>query len=189
MEITTSAQPHPKPIIMYLLDSTKNYENLHKGVYRLFQKKNKVQNIHYAEPEAIQLLTNALKYTQNSQGKMVETNPFRINMMCEGTSPDDGSSQWLEALVDPCFPSTLYTCTHSAATHEYTVCEAGGGGGFGQCRLKSEGKKSVPDKQFCKKTACSSYVQPWLAGLAVGGWWRLAVGGWWSLGAVLKGGP
>ena len=46
-----------------------------------------------------------------------------------------------------------------------------------------EEKKSVPERQFCKKTACSSYVQPWL--VAVGGWrlvaiagWRLAVGGW-----------
>ena len=29
----------------------------------------------------------------------------------------------------------------------------------------------------CKKTACSSYVEPWL--VAIGGW-RLAVGGdWW----------
>ena len=44
------------------------------------------------------------------------------------------------------------------------------------------GKKSVPKRQFCKKTACSSYVPPWLA--AIGGWrlvtiggWRLAVGG------------
>ena len=40
-----------------------------------------------------------------------------------------------------------------------------------------EGKKSVPERQCCTKTACSSYVQPWL--VAVGGWWRLVVGGWW----------
>ena len=50
--------------------------------------------------------------------------------------------------------------------------------------LKRE-KKSVPERQFCKKTVCSSYVQPWLVeigrgGLATGGWWRLvAVGGGW----------
>ena len=44
--------------------------------------------------------------------------------------------------------------------------------------------------QNCKKTACSSYVQPWL--VAIGGWqlavvgdWQLAVsGGWWWLAAV-----
>ena len=53
-----------------------------------------------------------------------------------------------------------------------------------------------------KKTACCSYVQPWLVVIggwrlatggwrlvAVGGWWRLMVDGWWSMGAVLKGGP
>ena len=84
--------------------------------------------------------------------------------------------------------------------------------------LKRE-KKRVPERQFCEKTACSSYVQPWLVAvggwrvvaigswrLATGGWWRLVVvggdgwlviggwcrlvvGGWWSLGAVPKGGP
>ena len=44
---------------------------------------------------------------------------------------------------------------------------------------------------FVKKTACSSYVQPWLVAiggwrLATGGWWRLVVvgGGWWWLVAV-----
>ena len=56
-------------------------------------------------------------------------------------------------------------------------------------------KKSCPLGQFCKKTTCSSYVQPWLVAigcwrlvaisgwqLAVGGgWWRLAVGDWWLL--------
>ena len=51
--------------------------------------------------------------------------------------------------------------------------------------LKRE-KKSVPEWQFCKKTACSSYIQPWLVAiggwqLATGVWWRLVVvgGGWW----------
>ena len=61
-------------------------------------------------------------------------------------------------------------------------------GSVARAVLKGE-KKSVP-KQFCKKTACSSYVQPWL--VAIGGWrlvavgggwrrfgWRLVVGGWW----------
>ena len=45
-----------------------------------------------------------------------------------------------------------------------------------------KGKKSVPERQFCKKTARSSYVQPWL--VAIGGWWRLAVGGGWWLVAI-----
>ena len=45
-------------------------------------------------------------------------------------------------------------------------------------------KKSVPERQFCKKTTCSSYVQPWLVAIsgsrsATGGWWRLVVGDWW----------
>ena len=31
--------------------------------------------------------------------------------------------------------------------------------------------------QFCKKTACNSYVQPSL--VAIGGWWLVAIGGWW----------
>ena len=49
--------------------------------------------------------------------------------------------------------------------------------------LKRE-KKGAPKRQFCKKTAWSSYVQPWLVAigswqLAVGGWWRLVVGDWW----------
>ena len=39
-------------------------------------------------------------------------------------------------------------------------------------------KKSVPEQQFCKKTACSSYVQPWW--VAIGGWW-LVVGDWWLM--------
>ena len=50
-------------------------------------------------------------------------------------------------------------------------------------------KKSVPAPRFPKKTACSSYVQPWL--VAVGGWrlaaiggWQLATGGWWRLVVV-----
>ena len=37
-------------------------------------------------------------------------------------------------------------------------------------------KRTVPERQFCQKTACSSYVQPWLA--AVGGWRLVAFGGW-----------
>ena len=38
----------------------------------------------------------------------------------------------------------------------------------------------VSKRQFCKKTACSSYVQPWLVLVAVGGGWRrLVVGDWW----------
>ena len=44
------------------------------------------------------------------------------------------------------------------------------------------GEGGVPKLQFCKKTTCSSYVEPWL--VAIGGW-RLAVGGgWWQLVAV-----
>ena len=50
-------------------------------------------------------------------------------------------------------------------------------------------KKGVPQHSFPKKTACSSYVQPWL--VSVGGWrlvaiggWQLAAGGWWWLAAV-----
>ena len=45
-------------------------------------------------------------------------------------------------------------------------------------------KKSVPKRQFYKKTAC---VQPWLVAIggwqlvATGGWWRLVVGDWWLL--------
>ena len=82
----------------------------------------------------------------------------------------------------------------------------------GSLRESRKKRKSVPIHSFPKKTACSSYVQPWLAVvgsgwrlavgrrsrlaavgvrrfIAVGGLWRLVVGGWWSLGAVLKGGP
>ena len=45
-----------------------------------------------------------------------------------------------------------------------------------------EREKKDPKWQFCKKTARSSYVQPWL--MAIGGR-RLAVGGsWWQLVAV-----
>ena len=60
------------------------------------------------------------------------------------------------------------------------------------------GGESVPERQYCKKTVCSSHVQPWLVAiggwqLAIGGWWRLVVvgggwwwviGGWWRLVAV-----
>ena len=56
--------------------------------------------------------------------------------------------------------------------------------------LKRE-KKVFQNSSF----ACSSYVEPWLAGIggwrsvAIGGWQLVAVGGWWwSLGAVLRGG-
>ena len=52
--------------------------------------------------------------------------------------------------------------------------------------LRGRKTKSVPERQFCKKTACSSYVQPWL--MAIGGWrlatgggWWLVVGGWWLI--------
>ena len=57
---------------------------------------------------------------------------------------------------------------------------------------KKERKKSVPLHSFPKKTASSSYVQPWLVAgggwrlvaiggwqLATGGWRRLVVGDWW----------
>ena len=68
----------------------------------------------------------------------------------------------------------------------------GTGGGRG---VLKRGEKSVPERQFCKKTACSSYVQSWLVAnggwrlvvgggwwLVIGGWRRLAVvGGWWRL--------
>ena len=50
------------------------------------------------------------------------------------------------------------------------------------CRLQKPGgslrqKKSVPERQFWKKTACSSYVQPCL--VAIGGWRLVAFGGGW----------
>ena len=65
-------------------------------------------------------------------------------------------------------------------------------------RFLKRGKKSVPERQFCTNTVCSSYVQPWLVAiggwrLATGGWWRLVVvgggwwlvnGGWWRLAVV-----
>ena len=51
----------------------------------------------------------------------------------------------------------------------------------GSLREKQKKKKSVPVHSFPKKTACSSYVQPWL--VAVGGW-QLATGGWWWLVVV-----
>ena len=63
-------------------------------------------------------------------------------------------------------------------------------------REKKKGE-GVAERQSCKKTACSSYVQPWLVAVsgwrlvAIGGWrlavggWRLPVGGgWWWLAAV-----
>ena len=50
--------------------------------------------------------------------------------------------------------------------------------------LKRGKKKVFLNGSFCKKTACSSYVQPWL--VAIGGW-RLATGGWWRL-VVVDGG-
>ena len=37
--------------------------------------------------------------------------------------------------------------------------------------------KSVPERHFCKKAACTSHVQPWL--VAIGGWQLVLVGGWW----------
>ena len=79
------------------------------------------------------------------------------------------------------------------------------GGGAGGS-LRGTEKNVFPKRQFCKKTACSSYVQPWLVAigglrlvaigswrLATGGWWRLVVvgggwwlviGGWWRLAVV-----
>ena len=52
---------------------------------------------------------------------------------------------------------------------------------MGRAVLTREKKNSVPKWQFCKKTACSSYVQPWL--VAIGGWRMVAVGGcWWVIG-------
>ena len=63
------------------------------------------------------------------------------------------------------------------------------GGGDGTLKIEyhrgslSGGTKSVPEQQFCKKTACISYFQTWL--VAIGGGWRLAVGGgWWWLATV-----
>ena len=65
-------------------------------------------------------------------------------------------------------------------------------------RVLKRGGKSVRERQFWKKTTCSSYLPPWwvaiggwrlaAAGgwrLATGSWWWLVVGGWWSLGTVL----
>ena len=113
----------------------------------------------------------------------------------------------------PLCPGLFFRCGTTSRpnrNHTFTSTDQGGslrGGGGG-----------VPERQFCKKTACSSYVQPWLVAIGgwrlvaiggwlavgdwrlvavgagwwwvIGGWWRLAVvGGWWSLGAVPKGGP
>ena len=70
--------------------------------------------------------------------------------------------------------------------------------GQGQRGSLREEKKRVPERQFCKKTACCSHVQPWLVAiggwrlvptvgggwwLVIGGWWWLAVGGGWRLAA------
>ena len=90
--LTSSTQPHPNLVILYPLDSRKKLVILHKGVFRLF-KKDRVSNIHYTQPEATQFLITALKYTEKSQGEMVETNPKGINVMCEGASWDDQSCQ------------------------------------------------------------------------------------------------
>ena len=59
-------------------------------------------------------------------------------------------------------------------------------GAWGACSTQGGSKRgggggSVPGRQFCKKTACSSNVQPGL--VAIGGW-RLATGGWWRLAVV-----
>ena len=68
-----------------------------------------------------------------------------------------------------------------ALTHPENHPPPPGGGGS----LRE--KKSVPKLQFCKKTARSSYVQPWLVAIggwrlvAIGGWRLVAVGGWWRL--------
>ena len=57
--------------------------------------------------------------------------------------------------------------------------------------LKCKEKNGL-ERQFCRKTACSSCAQPWL--LAIGSWrlvaigsWRLAVGGGWWWWAVIGG--
>ena len=57
--------------------------------------------------------------------------------------------------------------------------------------LKRE--KKILKRQFCKKTACSSYVQLWLVVVdgwrlvAIGGPW-LAVGDWWLVAVGMVGG-
>ena len=56
-------------------------------------------------------------------------------------------------------------------TRGTSITWSSAGGSFREKR-----KKSVPIHSFPKKTACSSYVQPWL--VAVGGWRLVAVGGW-----------
>ena len=74
---------------------------------------------------------------------------------------------------------------------------------FGRLRLlrgvlkRERKKKSVPIHRFPQKTACNSYLQPWLVVVggwrlvaigdrqkAAGGWWRLVVVGGWRLAAV-----
>ena len=47
--------------------------------------------------------------------------------------------------------------------------------------LKRE-RKAFLNGSFAKKTACSSYVQPWW--VAIGGWRLVAIGGWWWLVVV-----
>ena len=73
------------------------------------------------------------------------------------------------------------------------VVPAGLSGAFDTGGVLKREKKSVPERQFCKRTACSSYVQPLLVAIggwwlvvgdwrlmAVGGgWWRVVVGDWW----------
>ena len=80
----------------------------------------------------------------------------------------------------------LALCWHALTNHDRCACTCG----HAHTRaVLNEGEKSVPQLQLCKKTACSSYIQPWFVAiggwrLAVGGDWRLAVGGWWRLVAV-----
>ena len=79
----------------------------------------------------------------------------------------------LLSLVSARFPSA----TSSLAVFSPVAGNAAANRGV----LQRGGEKSVPQRQFCRKTACSSSVQSWL--VAVGSW-RLATGGWWWLVVV-----
>ena len=96
---------------------------------------------------------------------------------CPGTSPQEAGA-WTQGLAP------------------MARGQVGAQGGGGRMQVKERSTRERPggslrgkkrkkggfERQFCKKTAGSSYVQTWL--VAVGGW-RLAVGGgWWWLVAV-----
>ena len=121
------------------------------------------------------LLQGKTGATQVPSARILVSLIVKQDKACPTPIGPSGSTEGRAGTCCSCSHTHTHTHTHTMRTRQHPTNARG--------VLKRGGGGSVPERQFGKKTACSSHVQPWL--VAIGGWqlveiggWRLATGGW-----------